>query len=310
MELVKLKGNTYILESLNRVGIYVVNENEAIVIDTGVSPDDGKKIMEICASQGWQIKMILNTHAHPDHIGGNQIIQETLGVPIYAVGAEKTIIERPLLLGMMAGGGYPPKFIEANYPFPAGSKAEELTEAVLPEGLELIHLPGHSENMVGFKTADGVVFLGDAVTGMSYLQRYKLQFMFDAKAYLNTFNKLESLKGEIFVPSHGEYVEGSLTELVEANLQSFLEVLSVILMQIIEEKNTYEEILNGVATYYGIKINLTKEMVIGTTIKCSLVYLIEKGFVNILPNERKFIGNEEKLPKDFTVANGVLLFQQ
>jgi len=44
------------------------------------------------------------------------------------------------------------------------SDAQELTKESLPEGFEIIPLPGHFFDMVSFRTPDDVVYLADAVT--------------------------------------------------------------------------------------------------------------------------------------------------
>lgn len=50
---------------------------------------------------------------------------------------------------------------------------------MLPDGLELIELPGHNFHMVGVRTDDDVVFLADSIFSMHMLRKYHINFMFD-----------------------------------------------------------------------------------------------------------------------------------
>ncbi len=53
---------------------------QAIALD----PLDGDAVLAAAAAQGWQIKLIINTHEHHDHIEGNPVVQAATGAPIWA----------------------------------------------------------------------------------------------------------------------------------------------------------------------------------------------------------------------------------
>ncbi len=52
---------------------------EAIVIDPG---DEVERILEIITRHGLKVQVILNTHAHIDHVGGLQKVQQATGAPV------------------------------------------------------------------------------------------------------------------------------------------------------------------------------------------------------------------------------------
>ncbi len=52
---------------------------EAIVIDPG---DEVERILEIVARHDLKVRLILNTHAHIDHVGGLQKMQQATGAPV------------------------------------------------------------------------------------------------------------------------------------------------------------------------------------------------------------------------------------
>jgi hydroxyacylglutathione hydrolase len=53
---------------------------QAIALD----PLDGEAVLVAAKAQGWQIKLIINTHEHHDHIEGNPVVQAATGAPIWA----------------------------------------------------------------------------------------------------------------------------------------------------------------------------------------------------------------------------------
>jgi hydroxyacylglutathione hydrolase len=53
---------------------------QAIALD----PLDGDAMVALATEQGWQIKLIINTHEHHDHIEGNPAVQAATGAEIWA----------------------------------------------------------------------------------------------------------------------------------------------------------------------------------------------------------------------------------
>jgi len=49
---------------------------EAMVIDPG---EDGPRILQLAESNGYQVKQIVNTHGHFDHVGANQPVKDATG---------------------------------------------------------------------------------------------------------------------------------------------------------------------------------------------------------------------------------------
>ena len=53
--------------------------------------------------------MIINTHSNADHIGGNKVLAERWGCPVFGKGIEAVFTEYPLLESSFLFGAYPPK---------------------------------------------------------------------------------------------------------------------------------------------------------------------------------------------------------
>lgn len=71
--------------------IYRENEADIIVIDPA---DKGKYLFEKLGDKGFNVKGILLTHAHFDHIWGCNELKELSGAPLYAYEEEKVLCEK------------------------------------------------------------------------------------------------------------------------------------------------------------------------------------------------------------------------
>ena len=70
---------------LIETNLYIVaceETGEALIIDPDFKEREGEKVLEEIASMGVNVKYIVNTHGHPDHMGGNALIKETTGAQI------------------------------------------------------------------------------------------------------------------------------------------------------------------------------------------------------------------------------------
>ena len=83
-ELINVSENCYYIDCPSKIGIIKISDTDVCLIDSGNNKDAGKRVRKILDANGWTLKMILNTHSHGDHIGGNKYLQEQTGCKIYA----------------------------------------------------------------------------------------------------------------------------------------------------------------------------------------------------------------------------------
>ncbi len=148
------------LEILNqgsfRVNNYILFDEttkEAVLIDAGGDFEETKATLD---KLGANLKYILNTHAHMDHIAGDEELQRNYGVPIYMHQEDGILIQAfKESLRMFGMPEYePPKdvtFIEDGAIFKIGDKE-----------IKTIHTPGHSKGGVSFLIED-MLFSGDTL---------------------------------------------------------------------------------------------------------------------------------------------------
>ena len=61
-----------------------VETKEAIIIDPGTySDDDARSIFRYIKKKKLEVKGIVNTHGHQDHINGDRVMQKKYAVPVY-----------------------------------------------------------------------------------------------------------------------------------------------------------------------------------------------------------------------------------
>ena len=275
-ELIRASERCYYIDCPSRIGIIKISDDEVALIDTGSTRDVGKKVIRIAAEAGWQIKRVFITHAHGDHVGGNRVIAERTGASIYAPKIEDCFAENTYLEPASFFGAYPAKEIRNRFLVAEESRVLTLTEDVLPDGVEIIPLPGHSFNMVGF-LCDGVAFIADALSSEAVLKKYGMGILFDVKAYLETLRGLSNIKASLFVPSHAE-VTDNIAPFAEINVKAVEENIQKIL-EICADPTDFDTILQQLFTYYGISLNFQQYALVGSSLRCYLSYLADSGLL-------------------------------
>ena len=185
------------------------------------------------------------------------------------------MVEHPDFEPDMLYGGFPMKDLRCKFLMAPPSEPCLLTPECLPEGLEIIELPGHCFGMVGFRTSDDVVFLADALSSAETLVKYRLGFVYDLKAYFETLEMVKTIDASCFVPSHAPQTD-NIVPLADLNIEKTKENAELIL-QLISTPKIFEDILTGVFNYFGIGMNVIQYVLVGSTVKSYLSWLKDTG---------------------------------
>ena len=245
-ELIQLTERCFYIQSPAKIGLYRLDESEVCFIDSGNDKDAGRKLRQLLDKQGWKLRAIYNTHANADHIGGNRYLQAQTGCRIYAPGIDCAITRHPILEPAFLYGAYPPKDLRHKFLLAQESEAESLTDEVLPEGFEIIPLPGHFFDMVGFRTPDGVVFL-----------------------------KVKGMEARLFVPSHAAPTE-DIAPLAQLNIDKVNEIAERV-MALCAEPRCFEAILQQLFRDYALAMNFEQYVLVGSTLRSYLAWLRDTG---------------------------------
>ena len=69
MNLINISGNTFYIRGGTNTGLYLFDDNSALIIDPGLSGARPNKIIKILNERNIELKYIINTHEHNDHFG-------------------------------------------------------------------------------------------------------------------------------------------------------------------------------------------------------------------------------------------------
>lgn len=274
-ELIRLSEQTYYITSPTNIGLVKLDGKNVCLIDSGNDKDAGRKIRQILDANGWNLTAIYNTHSNADHIGGNKYLQNQTGCKIYASGIDCAFTRHPVLEPSFLYGGFPPKDLRCKFLLAQESDVEELTEQNLPNGFEIIKLPGHFFDMVGFRTCDNVVFLADCLSSRKILDKYQIGFIYDVAAYLQTLEMVKTLDAKMFVPSHTEITD-DIAALAQYNIDKVNEIAEKIL-GLCGEPRTFENILQNLFAEYKLTMSFEQHVLVGSTVRSYLAWLKDSG---------------------------------
>ena len=285
-ELIQITENCYYVNSPVKVGVVKVGADEVVLIDSGNDKDAGKKIKRILDANGWTLRATYNTHSHADHTGGNKYLQTNTGCRIYAPGIECDFTKHPILEPSFLYGGYPPKALRHKFLMAKESDAEPLTEEVLPDGFEIIPLPGHFFDMVGFRTPDGVYYIADCLSSKETLEKYQIHFLVDPGAYIETLEHIKEIAAsldtddKVFVPCHADIATAEeITELADINIKKVHEVADAI-AELLTEPLSFDELLKKIFDRYDLTMDLEQHALVGSTVRSYLTWLEDEGRIH------------------------------
>ena len=278
-ELNHIKGSSYYIQSPSKMGLVKLNDREVCLIDSGNDKDAGRKVRQLLDANGWRLTAIYNTHSNADHIGGNRYLQGQTKCRIYAPGIECDFTRHPVLEPAFLYGGFPPKDLRHKFLMAQVSDADDLTAAVLPEGFELLPLPGHFFDMVGFRTPDDVVYLADCLSSRETLDKYQIGFIYDVAAYLTTLEKVKELQAAAFVPAHAEVTE-DIAPLAQYNIDKVHQIADHI-VTLCGEPVIFEELLKKLFDDYALTLNFEQDVLVGSTVRSYLAWLKDTGRLTV-----------------------------
>lgn len=277
-ELIQAGENTYYVNCPAKIGIWRTDRG-AYLIDSGGDKDAGKKVLKILEKSGWPLLGVLNTHSHADHVGGNRYLQNQTGCKVFANGIEGAFTNHPILESAFLYGGRPPKDLRHKFLLAQESRALPFSDPDFPREIEVVPLPGHSFDMVGFRTPDNVVFLADCVASRATLEKYAVSFLWDVEASLETLAQVESMEAALFVPAHTEALE-DIGELVRLNREKIHQVADC-LLDICREPTAFEAVLQKVFARYGLQMTFEQYALVGSTVRSYLSWLRDGGKLEV-----------------------------
>lgn len=198
----KVSGNVYVETGFRGCNVgFVITSRGIVIIDTPMRPTEAVKWRNNVSESG-EIRYIINTEPHPDHVSGNFFFpgfiiahSETRNA-LSGVTADKVREQTKRIdpQGLALMEGYKVRLPDITF-------TDKLTLYFGDQIFELIYLPGHTNGVIGvYIPKERVVFASDCIF-------YKRKsYLNDAVPHLwiESIKKLSNLDVDIIVPGHGD----------------------------------------------------------------------------------------------------------
>ncbi len=230
------------------VNCYLIDAPRRALIDTGTSSVPQASLLPALKELGWELsdlRVIINTHLHGDHAGGNAEMQEVSGAGIHLHKADAEYTDRELYLEKYCWDALRLMGQAAEI---AGSEAfqrqllgqEWGIDRQLEDGdeidlggdvrLHVVHTPGHTPGSASFYwESQSLIFSGDAVGGRGS-RAGGFPLYFSATDYARSLRRLLDLNASTLAQAHRYRWSAPTNEAVRTGLevrQTLEESLSV-----------------------------------------------------------------------------------
>ncbi len=285
MELVKIKGRSYYIPGATNVGVYRFKNGFCAIVDSGIDNTAGKRVIETLEAENLKVKYVINTHAHPDHIGANEFIKQNhTGTLIAASPKERIFMENSSLAGTVFYGASPMPGLSGKFVKAKETTVDiELSEGAVELGdkrFNIIPLRGHSIDQIGVLTEDNVLFCGDAFFSEEKLSKYPFPFIFDLREHFKTLEFLLSTDYDYYVLSHSDIIIQNPKDLINKNIDNLNANIDMILSYL-SQPLTREDLAELIIKMYNIKLDIPQYFITLTSVSAFLTYLLERNSIEM-----------------------------
>ena len=204
-----------------QIVLYLIQGERNAIIDTGLSMAPENDIAIALESLGLtlaDIHLILHTHGHVDHTGGDSYMKQAGNARIFVHSEEASQLDdrkryfdeffAPMVAKILGKKHVTKEW--AQYTEFAGTevtvdghlKDNDIIDLGAGCKLRVLHLPGHTPGSIGFYWAEeGILFSGDALPGL-HDDGGALPILTDLEAYKTSLARLERLPIKYLLLSH------------------------------------------------------------------------------------------------------------
>jgi glyoxylase-like metal-dependent hydrolase (beta-lactamase superfamily II) len=215
MSATRIAPNVYRVEA-GGVGAFLVDDGSLCVIDSGL-PGKEVRIMAAVRRTGkhpTDIKNILITHYHRDHVGGLASLAQATRAKVYVPKGDADLIRDggtpPPMEGRGLTGAVLSKFIKTTPypPSPVHFEVSDGDELEVAGGIKVIGCPGHTPGHVSYLLPQhgGVLFAGDAASNL-FGRLGIMQLNENFTTAERSFEALSRLEFEVAGFGHGSSIQ-------------------------------------------------------------------------------------------------------
>ena len=280
MNLRQIKGNTWVLEGIEWIPLYKLDDRRCILLDTGVGQEQEELEQTLLAHDLVPVG-ILCSHADVDHGGNNRYFQEKYHIPVAL-----TAKEAGMCAGLLNLKCYflmlPPGMVERE-----ASNLIHTPDVIIPEmdgpfsfcGVEfqVLQTPGHSAGHIAVTTPDGVCYAGDALLSREALGA-KLPYCLSHQIAIESREKMREVDADFFVMAHqGVCRREELQQLIDDN-QALAQQRAGEILALISEPMNISQITRAVCGYFKLLTHKpSRALRFERNIRFFVEYLVDRG---------------------------------
>lgn len=192
----------FLLPGNKSSNIYFIHQKDGVIIDTGhphQAAENVRCLKEFGIAKN-DVKYIINTHSHPDHVGGNT---EFLN---YFSDAQiiNSIKTQPYIKKVKSYAFYE-DIKDTVAPYPVHREVTDGEELKLgSRTFRIIETPGHTADSVSIELAESVLFSGDTLYQNIVPQvDYYNDLLFSLQQLKDSYRKLKAKNYKKIFPGHG-----------------------------------------------------------------------------------------------------------
>jgi glyoxylase-like metal-dependent hydrolase (beta-lactamase superfamily II) len=217
----------YTITGLMGGRVYLIEDTNGLtLIDTSL-PNAASKIIQQIEGMGRKmsdVKRILITHAHPDHIGSLPELKQVSGAEVMVSAIDRPVTEGKEFIPRPAKETLSPlsRLMVAPEALAKGTSVDrEIGEGdILPEvlgGLQVIFTPGHSPGHVSFwQPEKRILFCGDVMMRLPWGMSLPITtYTYDMAENKRSIQKLARLNPEVVCFGHGVPLTQNASETVQ-----------------------------------------------------------------------------------------------
>ncbi|MGB9842946.1 MAG: MBL fold metallo-hydrolase [Caldisericia bacterium] len=288
MELIKIREGIFYFKDSTNLPFFEAG-SFFYLFDSPIDKDKSKKVKRIIEENRFNIKGLIFSHHHADHMGGGNFLKNSFELKTYSSKEEKIFLENPFLEPIyLSNGGKPPKEFLNKWMLGESVKIDEFIENLNLENIKILELSGHSIGMIGIKL-DDIIFSSDTFFSVEICNKYIVPYFYSYKNFLGKMNYIKTLDFNYIIPSHGELMnKDDALKVIDYNIKRLIEIKERV-FKIIKEPKSIDEIMRN--------LNLKIESIV-------VSYLIKSSILNLL-HEAKDDGEVEA-----SIKQGIVIFNK
>ena len=288
MELKQIKGSTWVLEGMELIPLYKLDEHRCILLDTGYA-EEAEELEQALADAGLTPVGLLCSHVHPDHYGNSLMLQEKYRTAIALSREEAGLLTDWLTMKCYYLTLPLDMVIERN------SSMAMAPDVVLPreDGVvefcgvpfTILHTPGHSPGLISVITPDNVCYVSDAMLSREML-RAKLPHNQNHHIAIASREKIRHAGADLYIMAHKGVCPGEeISQLIDDNL-ALLCMRSQQLLEQIEGEMTFSQINQAACRLHKLFTHRIRHaLAYQRNVTFLLEYLIEEGLLEARVHE-------------------------